>query len=64
MVIIRGKVAMLTFYAHLFFVPKIPDPDFIHPVSRLSDSTTAPKDEGKIFFLNFFGSHNYPNNCH
>ncbi len=34
---------------------QIPDPEFIHPGSRIPNPTTAPKEDGEIyFFLHFF----------
>jgi hypothetical protein len=38
----------------------IPDPDFIHPGSRIPDPKTATKERGeKIFCRTFFCSHKY-----
>jgi hypothetical protein len=51
----KKKIMHITKFADPGCLSQIPDPDFIHPGSRIPNPTTAPKEEGEIFFvLHFF----------
>jgi hypothetical protein len=46
-------------HSHTQTILRITDPDFIHPGYRISDPTTAKKEEGESFFSLPFFPHKY-----